>query len=85
MNDDEVMDMVNEEIQAYRKEKNEREQEWRDKIEFYEESKNKISKKLEGTEGREKEAIRYRMSCCQNLIDNYRTKLNPTKNKGMYK
>ena len=67
------------------KEKIKQEQEWKDRIEYYEESKHKISKKLEETEGREKEAIRYRMSCCQNLIDDYRTKLNPTGKKEMYK
>jgi len=72
-------------IEDEEKERIKQEQEWRDRIEYYEGSKHKISKELEGTKGREKEAIRYRMSCCQNLIDGYRTKLNPTEKKGMYK
>jgi len=61
MDDDEVMDMVNDEIQAYRKEKNEREQEWKDRIEYYKESKKKISKQLEGKKGRDKEYVENRM------------------------
>lgn len=85
MDDDEVMDMVNDEIQAYRKEKNEREQEWKYRIEYYKESKKKISKQLEGKKGRDKEYVENRMKSCDRLIKGYRTKLNPTGKKEMYK
>jgi len=61
------------------------EDEYKSKIEYYKESKKRISKGLEGTEGKDREAVEYRISCCQNLIDDYRLKLNPTKKKEMYK
>ncbi len=60
-------------------------QEYRDKIDYYQESKSKISKELKGKEGRDKEYVEVRMESCQRLIDDYTMKLNPTKKKEMYK
>ena len=58
---------------------------YKEKIEIYEQSKQKISKELEGKEGRDKEYIENRMKSCDRLIDEYQEKLNPTKKKEMYK
>lgn len=63
----------------------EQEQEWKDRIDYYKESKEKISKQLEGKEGRDKEYIENRMQSCDRLIEDYRTRLNPTEKKAMYK
>jgi len=63
----------------------EKKQEWKDKIEYYEESKHKISKELEGKKGRDKEYVENRMLSCDRLIEDYRAKLNPTGKKEMYK
>ena len=60
-------------------------EEWKEKIAFYEDSKQKISKQLEGKEGRDKEYVENRMKSCDRLIDDYRAKLNPTSKKEMYK
>ncbi len=60
-------------------------EEWKEKIAYYEESKQKISRQLEGKEGRDKEYIENRMKSCDRLIDDYRAKLNPTGKKEMYK
>jgi hypothetical protein len=60
-------------------------EEWKEKIAYYKESKEKISKQLEGKEGRDKEYIRNRVQSCQRLIEDYEKKLNPTSKKEMYK
>jgi len=60
-------------------------EEYKYKIDYYQESKEKISKQLEGKEGREKEYVENRMASCDRLIEGYRTKLNPTGKKEMYK
>ena len=60
-------------------------EEWREKIAYYEGSKEKISRQLEGKEGRAKEYVENRMKSCDRLIDDYRAKLNPTNKKEMYK
>jgi len=60
-------------------------QEYKDKIAYYEGSKEKISKQLEGKEGRDREYIENRVKSCNRLIDDYRKKLNPTGKKEMYK
>jgi len=72
-------------IDKEEKEKIEKEQEWKDRIEYYKESKEKISKQLEGKKGRDKEYVENRMQSCDRLIKDYRTKLNPTGKKEMYK
>ena len=61
------------------------EQEYKDKIAYYKESKEKISRQLEGKEGRDKEYIKNRVQSCQRLIEEYEKKLNPTGKKEMYK
>jgi len=58
---------------------------YKEKIDIYQQSKQKISKELEGKEGRDKECVEYRMASCDRLIDQYQEKLNPTKKKEMYK
>ncbi len=60
-------------------------EDYKEKIEQYEESKAKIAEELKTTKGRDKEAVEYRMLCCQELIDDYKKKLNPTGKKEMYK
>jgi len=60
-------------------------QEYREKIDYYQESKAKISKQLEGKEGRDKEYVENRIASCDRLIDDYTMRLNPTKKKEMYK
>lgn len=60
-------------------------EEWKEKIAYYEESKQKISRQLEGKEGRAKEYVENRIKSCDRLIDDYRAKLNPTSKKEMYK
>jgi len=60
-------------------------EEWKEKIAYYKESKEKISKQLEGKEGRDKEYIRNRVQSCQRLIEDYEKKLNPTSKKEMYR
>ncbi len=58
---------------------------YKERIEVYEKSKLNIAKELEGSEGRDREAIENRIASCDRLIDGYREKLNPTKKKEMYK
>lgn len=60
-------------------------EEWKEKIEYYKESKEKISKQLEGKKGRDKEYIKNRVQSCQRLIEEYEKKLNPTSKKEMYR
>ncbi len=60
-------------------------EEWKEKIAYYKESKEKISKQLKGKEGRDKEYIRNRVQSCQRLIEDYEKKLNPTSKKEMYR
>ncbi len=60
-------------------------EEWKEKIAYYEESKERISKQLEGKEGRDREYVENRMQSCDRLIKDYRAKLNPTGKKEMYK
>ncbi len=67
------------------KEKIEREEMYKEKIEHWEESKARISKELEGKEGREREAVENRMASCDRLIKDYQERLNPTGKKEMYK
>ena len=58
---------------------------YKEKIDIYEQSKQRISKELEGKKGRDKEYIENRIASCDRLIDEYKDKLNPTKKKEMYK
>ena len=58
---------------------------YKEKIDVYQQSKAKISKELEGKEGRDKEYVENRIASCDRLIDQYQEKLNPTKKKEMYK
>ena len=58
---------------------------YKEKIDIYQQSKAKISKELEGKEGRDKEYVENRIASCDRLIDEYQEKLNPTKKKEMYK
>ena len=60
-------------------------EEWKERIEHWEQSKAKIAKELEGKTGRAKEAVKNRIASCDRLIKDYRTKLNPTGKKEMYK
>ncbi len=67
------------------KEKIEREEMYKERIDFWEQSKAKIAKELEGKEGRDKEYVENRMASCDRLIKDYRERLNPTGKKEMYK
>lgn len=58
---------------------------YKERIEVYEQSKQNISKELEGKKGRDKEYVENRIASCDRLIDQYQEKLNPTKKKEMYK
>lgn len=57
----------------------------KERIEQYEESKKKIFGELKDKEGREREAVEYRIECVEDLIDHLYNRLNPTKKKEMYK
>ncbi len=67
------------------KEKIEREEMYKERIDFWEQSKANISKELEGKKGRDKEYVENRMASCDRLIKDYRERLNPTGKKEMYK
>ncbi len=60
-------------------------EEWKEKIAYYKESKERISKQLKGKEGRDREYVKNRVQSCQRLIEDYEKKLNPTSKKEMYK
>ena len=57
----------------------------KERIDFYEESRVRITKELKGKEGNEREHIENRIESCDRLIDGLYEKLNPTKKKEMYK
>ncbi len=61
------------------------ETEIKERIDFYEESRERITKELAGKEGREREYVENRIESCDRLIDGLYEKLNPTKKKEMYK
>ena len=61
------------------------EAEIKERIDFYEESKERITKDLVGKEGRDREAVESRIESCDRLIEGLYDKLNPTKKKEMYK
>jgi len=61
------------------------EEEIKERIDFYQESRDRITKDLKGKEGRDREAIENRIESCDRLIDGLYEKLNPTKKKEMYK
>jgi hypothetical protein len=60
-------------------------EEYKDKIAYYEEAKTKVVKELEGKEGEEKYHIENRIQSYDRLIEDFRAKLNPTNKKEMYK
>ena len=60
-------------------------EDYKEKIAYYKESKYRISKQLEGKEGRDREYVENRIKSCDRLIDGLYEKLNPTKKKEMYK
>ncbi len=61
------------------------EEEIKERIDFYEGSRERITKELAGKEGREREYIENTIESCDRLIDGLYEKLNPTKKKEMYK
>ena len=61
------------------------EEEIKERINFYEESKVRITKELKGKEGIQREYVELRIESCDRLIDGLYDKLNPTKKKEMYK
>jgi len=61
------------------------EEEIKERISFYEESRVRITKELDGKEGAEREHVVIRIESCDRLIDGLYEKLNPTKKKEMYK
>lgn len=61
------------------------EEELKERISFYEESRVRITKELAGKEGKEREYVENRIESCDRLIDGLYDKLNPTKKKEMYK
>jgi len=62
------------------------EEEIRERIVIYEDTKADIANKLENENNkREKEYLEYRLECCNDLIDQCYDKINPTKKKEMYK
>ena len=61
------------------------EEELKERIGFYEESRERITKELAGKKGKEREHVEIRIESCDRLIDGLYEKLNPTKKKEMYK
>lgn len=61
------------------------EAEIKERIDFYEESRDRITKELKDKKGDDREHIENRIASCDRLIDGLYEKLNPTKKKEMYK
>ncbi len=61
------------------------EEEIKERIGFYEESRVRITKELTGKKGKDREYVEIRIESCDRLIDGLYDKLNPTKKKEMYK
>lgn len=60
-------------------------EEVKDRLESYQTVKRMYEGELEGKEGRDKEAIEFKIESCRSLIEQIYEKDNPTKKKGMYK
>ncbi len=60
-------------------------EEIKERIDIYQETRDKITKDLKGKEGKDRESVEFRIESCDRLIDGLYEKLNPTKKKEMYK